>query len=987
MESIIILLMVAFTKENPVSRVQNTAGRILCITFCILYPEFCFSVQALAGGQPWEMTREEPASGGLRFRLTNTVFAHIKDYYIDFHNLAATEVVGDALRGIEGMAPNLKIDVREKEVLVQLGGSTKTFDTVGIKNWLVLRELLKEILTFVESSGSTTDNKGNCPLSTPELEYATLNGILNSFDPYSRLYRPEDLERIKNLGSGSFMGLGMEVEFKEGFLTVTYLHKDSPAHEAGLQLGDRIVEIEGEGTRNMGLTEALGRMSGPQGTSITLSVWRSAVSNSPIKKQGHSHQSGRAAPDGGGQILSFTLKTERIEPEPAEWALLEGGRATSDSSGDAPNYGLGYIKLKGFQEGAFYSMVKAIRGLEEVGGLKGLVLDLRNNYGGVMEEIINVADLFLPDGIITIKTRTGEVMPEFVTARPSGRVEEACPIVVLMDGGSASGAEILSATLRDNGRALLVGEQTFGKACIQQVFRLHGRHTLKLTTAKYFTPGGEYINLRGLTPDILLVPIKVEGDKTALTCRTHYAQATGAGLKPAPTGDNGEGMAHRDPIILCYLERKEVVGPPPPVEYASGSKAAPVSGFQKDFQIQLAKNLLKAVLSNGNRASLGVVKEYQAEEDSRIVKALESRKIDWSTGATEGIPVSVASLAIDKEEVEAGDTVTLTLSVENRGEYPLFRVLAEGISGNPTLNGLEFPMGKVEPGKKVSHSLKIKVPDDSLDRHDEIVLRFTEDNGFPPADIVDWVTIWAHPTPLFAYSCQLPRVQTVSASGGPGIDKAVSASDGPAKKTGKETELLLKVKNIGHGVSHRNVVVLKGDEEAGVTVLKGRQELGVLKPGEEREVKLAFTFTPPGVGPLPTTARPLRLLITDILLGAQLSARLPLQTQYPIGTGQEERGTEEVSGLPPSIILQNAVLLATEWFVELSFTARDDRHPEGAYVLVNERKVFFGYNPEPTPEHTFTASLPITRGPNLVRIVAYDDQGLSTEKAFVITGR
>jgi len=423
------------------------------------------------------------------------------------------------------------------------------------------------------------------------------------------------------------------------------------------------------------------------------------------------------------------------------------------------------------------------------------------------------------------------------------------------------------------------------------------------------------------------------------------------------------------------------------VEYASGSKAAPVSGFQKDFQIQLAKNLLKAVLSNGNRASLGVVKEYQAEEDSRIVKALESRKIDWSTGATEGIPVSVASLAIDKEEVEAGDTVTLTLSVENRGEYPLFRVLAEGISGNPTLNGLEFPMGKVEPGKKVSHSLKIKVPDDSLDRHDEIVLRFTEDNGFPPADIVDWVTIWAHPTPLFAYSCQLPRVQTVSASGGPGIDKAVSASDGPAKKTGKETELLLKVKNIGHGVSHRNVVVLKGDEEAGVTVLKGRQELGVLKPGEEREVKLAFTFTPPGVGPLPTTARPLRLLITDILLGAQLSARLPLQTQYPIGTGQEERGTEEVSGLPPSIILQNAVLLATEGFVELSFTARDDRHPEGAYVLVNERKVFFGYNPEPTPEHTFTASLPITRGPNLVRIVAYDDQGLSTEKAFVITGR
>ncbi|HHT9154395.1 MAG TPA: S41 family peptidase [Candidatus Tripitaka sp. YC43] len=976
MESIIILPMVAFGKNSTLNLAgsMRRTGFMVSTVYCLVLTAYCLlPIPVQAGGQPWEMTREESASGGLRFRLTNTVFAHIKDYYIDFHNLAAVEVLGDALRGIEGMAPNLKIDVREKEVLVQLGGSIKTFDTVGIKNWLVLRELLKEILTFVESGGSATDNKGNCPLSTPELEYAALNGILNSFDPYSRLYRPEDLERIKNLGSGSFMGLGMEVEFKEGFLTVTYLHKDSPAHEAGLQLGDRIVEIEGESTKNMGLTEALGRMSGPQGTSITLSVWRPAVSNLPIKKQGHSHQSGRAAADEGGQILSFTLKIERIEPEPAEWALLEGGRATSDSRGDAPNDGLGYIKLKGFQEGAFYSMVKAIRGLEEVGGLKGLVLDLRNNYGGVMEEIINVADLFLPDGIITIKTRTGEVMPEFVTARPSGRVEEACPIVVLMDGGSASGAEILSATLRDNGRALLVGEQTFGKACIQQVFRLHGRHTLKLTTAKYFTPGGEYINLRGLTPDVLLVPIKVAGaasggptsrDKTTLARRARYAHS-----------DNGDGTTHPTPTVLCYLEREEAAGPPPPVEYASGSKAAPIGGFQKDFQIQLAKNLLKAILSDDDRAPLEVIKKYQAEEDRRIVKTLESRKIDWSTGATEGIPVSVASLAIDKEEVEAGDTVTLTLSVENRGEYPLFRVLAEGISGNPALNGLEFPMGKVEPGKKVSHSLKIKVPDDSLDRHDEIALRFSEDNGFPPADIVDWVTIWAHPTPLFAYSCQLPRVQ------------AVSASDVPAKKTGKETELLLKVKNVGHGVSHRNVVELKGDEEAGVTVLKGRQELGVLKPGEEREVKFAFTFTPPGGGTLPTTTRPLRLLITDLLLGAQLSARLPLQTQYPVGTGQEERGTEEVSGLPPSIILQNAVLLAGEGFVELSFTARDDHHPEGAYVLVNERKVFFGHNPEPTPEHTFTTSLPITRGPNLVRIVAYDDQGLSTEKAFVITGR
>lgn len=837
---------------------------------------------AIAGGQPWEVPKEADPPP---FRLTNIVFAHIKDYYIDFHNLVAMEILRNALGAVEDTVPNLNIDVSPEKVLVQLDNSTKTFDTIGVGNWLVLRELLKDVITFIES-------RGNCPLSTPELEYAALNGILSSFDPYSRLYRPEDMGRIRTLGSGSFVGLGIEVEFKDGFLTVMHIYKDSPADKAGLQLGDRIVEIEGESTKNMGLAEALSRMNGHQDTTLTLSVWRS------------------------GQIQSFTLKRGRIELEPAERSLLEEG--------------IGHIKLKGFEEGAFYSMVKAVRGLEDAGGLKGLVLDLRNNYGGVMEEIIKVAELFLPSGIITIKTRAGEKLPEFVTAHPSGRAEEACPIIVLMDEGSASGAEILAATLRDNGRAMLVGGQTFGKACIQQVFRLHGRYALKLTTARYFTPKGEYINLKGLTPDILLVPIKVEKDKTTLS---HLVQnAEGLSVKIEKPTDSSSGRL----AVLCYLER----------EKGEHDSSEP----QKDFQIQLARHLLKATLSGGWQSALKAVKEYQKEEDREIVKALNSRKIDWSVGPTEGIPVSVASLSIDKEEVEAGDTITFTLSVENRGEGPLYRVLAKSVSGNPIFNGMEFPIGMVGPGKKVSYSLKVKVPDDSLDREDEIVLKFTEDNGFPPPDIVAWVIVWAHPTPLFAYSYWPPQIQI-----------------------GQETTLSLRVKNIGNGVSHRNVLVLKGDEEAGMVILKGRQELGVLKPGEEREVKLSFTLADTF-----KRLKPLKILITDLLLGTQLSTRLPLQWG---------RDTEEIFALPPSIILKSATLLAMEGFVELVFTARDDQLLEGAYVMVNEHKAFFRYNPEPTTEHTFTASLQIAKGPNLVRIVAYDDQGLSTEKAFVITGR
>ncbi len=866
---------------------------LVYLRFLVVIGVTVFSSPLSAGGRPWDMPEEEPIS---RFRLTNTVFSHISNYYVDFHNLIAVEVLRDALRAVEEVLPNLKIDISTGGVLVKLNGSLKVFDVAGIEIWLVLRERIKEIITFIESGG-------NCTLGLTELEYMALNGILSGFDPYSRVYRPEDLERIRSLGSGSFVGLGMEVELKEGYVTIVNLYKNTPAYRVGLQIGDRIIEIEGESARSMALTEALSRLNGPQGTSVTLSVWRD------------------------GQIHSFTVDRERIEVELAEWEVLEEG--------------LGYIKLKSFQEGAFYSMVKAVRALEEAGGLKGLVLDLRNNYGGVMEEIIKVAELFLPSGVITIKTRTGEKLPEFITARPSERPEERCPIVILVDDGSASGAEILSSALRDNGRGLLVGARTFGKACIQQVFRFEGGYTLKLTTAKYFTPKGEYINLKGIPPDILFIPIKLEKDKTTLV---HYARESLSGDKRSKApGESPSGRVG----VLCCLEK------------GGHGQDSP----QKDLQVQLARGIFKAIPFKGEgaystitaqnwydwlcHASNDVVKRYQEAEDKKIVRSLESMKIDWSIGPPEGLPNSIASLYIDKEEVEAGGTVTLTASVENRGEFPIYRVLARADSGNPIFNGLEFPIGRVRPGERAQYSLKVKVPEDSFDRQDEIVLRFTEGNGFPPTDVVQWITVWAHPTPLFACDYSLLQPQA-----------------------GQQAELFLRVKNIGQGTSNKNVVVLKG---AGIKILQGRQELGMLRPGEEKVVKL--TFTPLDV--VQKNKYNLRILITDLVLGTQLPVRLTLS----------EGAAHEVSCQPPVISLQKAVLVANEGFVDLAFVAKDDRGLQGACVAVNDRKVFFGYNPQASPEYTFSPILHINRGPNLVKIIAYDEQGLSSEKAFIITGR
>ncbi|HHT9118099.1 MAG TPA: S41 family peptidase [Candidatus Hypogeohydataceae bacterium YC38] len=966
-----------------------------------------------------------PSPGLLKFQLVNTVFAYISRYYIDFKSLEAGGVMKDALEGVDRIAPNVMATVEPNRVKVRINGMEEAFGLGEINTWADLRDLLKEVLDFIESSGQ-------CPVPLPELEYAALNGILTAFDPYSKLYHPKDFERVKALGSSSFIGLGIEVEFREGFLTVTQLYEGSPAQKSGLRLGDRIIEVEGDSTRHMSLTSVLSRLGGPLASSVTLSVLRD------------------------GEIKGFCLKRDKIEFKSVETRLLQGR--------------IGYLRIKAFQEGTFQATLKGLESLKSSVVLKGLILDLRDNYGGVMEEIVQVADLFLPMGIVSIKLSQGEGMPEFIRARSSGNWEEGCPIVVLIDEGSASGAEIVASALKENGRGLVMGEESFGKACIQQVFALKARYALKLTTAKYFTPLGRYIQSVGLAPDVLLIPIKAGEKGTTMTRRTHYLNEglVRARVKRPPNKEEPRAT-------LVYLE--EGLDRPEGLSLQKG----------EDYQIQLATRLLEEGFSGGRvdwETSSKVLRRGQMEEERKLVGALERLRIDWSTGPTEGMPSPVASLSLGREhpEVEAGERIEITATVENKGDGTLYRVLGRSSSANPRFDGLEFPIGRVGPGSKVSHTLKVDIPEDSLDRQDEIVVKFREDNGYAPPDLPVWVTTWARPAPLFAYSYRV-----LDGEGGDGLIQR-----------GEDVELALLIKNVGEGSSKETVVVLR-DIGAAVTpsviaseakqsgllrgfaprndadslghaeavpmeklvLHKARVELGELRPGQVSVARFGLSVgkgvpsSAPeerrkGVGDTLVSLAPLErrntleleVIMTDLTLGTQLYSRLKLPVvelhssgtacrvgaaglkpcvtpfksskldhynstmkglaSYLEGAGQallilkqvqETEGQAEgvapepiLACRPPTIILKDAVLLAKAGTLKLSFILRDD-HVEGAYVTVNDSKVFFKYSSRHAKESTFTAELPIGKGPNIVRVVGYDDQGLSTEKPFVITGR
>ncbi len=930
-------------------------------------------------------TVDVPDQGGLlKGQLVNAVFACIGRYYIDFNRLKVHEVLSDAMKGVERAVPNVMVSVDTHAARVQIDGTDEVFGIGGVEYWADLRDLLKEILHFIESSGK-------CPVTYRELEYAALSDILSGFDPYCKLYQPRDFERAENLGASSFVGLGMDVEFREGSLAIIKIYENSSAHRAGLQPGDRIIEIDGESARKMSLREALQRLAGPEGTNVAVSI----VRNSYIK--------------------TYTLRRQRVEVQNVTTVLLEGD--------------IGYIRIGNFQDGTFETVVKALEGLKKEANLNGLVIDFRGNYGGVMDEIIRVGDLLLSSGVLNIKVSTGKGYPDFVRARPSGNREERYPLVVLIDEGSASGSEILAAAFKENGRAIVMGEQSFGKACIQQIFVLKGKYAVKLTTARYYTPHGRYIQFVGLAPDVLLIPIRVDRDNPTLTRRVHYLN---------------EGL------IRARIERP--VGEEKPaasLAYFDENPSAKRPGPESNYEVQLAMRLIEEGALSGGVVRWDVcervLRRAQKEEEKKIVKALEGQGIDWSSGLPEGTPSPLARINLDKEinEVDAGEPIYFIVSVENLGDGALYRVLGRSSSTNPVFDGLEFPIGQIEPDRSGSYMLKVVVPEDSLDRRDEVVIKFTEDNGFAPDDLVAWVTTWAQLTPVFAYSYKI-----LTGAGG--------KDDGLIKR-GEQVELVLTVKNIGEGDSKDTVVMLRPLDPGGIAIHNPRVGLGMLGAREEETVKFGLA-----VGDTSPDRLELEVVIADLNLGINLFSKLLLpierahinvaaysgtlrvsgdgakvyggrsetspaltpliadsiirsdgrvndwfrvpltggfygwvnvrdvgEVSYNDGRMKDEQGITPVSFLPfrpPVITLREGVLTARRGNVDLKFHVEDDQDVRAVYVMVNDVKVFYEYNKNRTSECDFTAELPIAKGLNLVRIVAYDDQGLATEKPFVITG-
>jgi carboxyl-terminal processing protease len=307
------------------------------------------------------------------------------------------------------------------------------------------------------------------PVDDHQLLQAAIRGMVSSLDPYSEFLDGDDYDDIKISSSGEYSGVGIEVSMQDEQVVVISPIEGSPAALAGIRSGDVIVTIDGIAVNPMSLADTIGRMRGKEGTSVSIGVER----------------------DGSPEPLVFSVKRQRVE--------LHNVRS------DLPEPGFGYLRIAQFSESTGEEATTAVLALRKQNGapLKGLVLDLRDNPGGVLEAGVAVADAFLDSGVIvTAKGRTPE--SNFEMDATPGDILAGAPIVVLVNGGSASAAEIVAGALKDNQRATLMGRTTFGKGSVQTVIPLSAESALKLTTSLYYTPSGASINHKGIAPDIEL---------------------------------------------------------------------------------------------------------------------------------------------------------------------------------------------------------------------------------------------------------------------------------------------------------------------------------------------------------------------------------------------------------------------------------------------------------------------------------------------------
>ena len=392
-------------------------------------------------------------------------------------------------------------------------------------------------------------------INDQQLIEAAINGMLSSLDPHSSYLNAKNFRDLQTQMRGEFGGLGIEVTMENGLVKVVSPIDDTPAARAGIKPNDFIVQIDGEPVQGLSLNEAVEKMRGPVNSDIKLNIRRE-----------------------GRDVFDVKLTRANIKIQSVK-SHLEGGD-------------VGYIRITSFNEQSDVGLINAFKTLKQQAGdkLVGYVLDLRNNPGGLLEQAVSVSNAFIDKGeIVSIRGRKVQSAQRF-NAQPDKDLSGGLPVVVLINGGSASASEIVAGALQDHHRAVLMGTRSFGKGSVQTIVELSDHSAMRLTTARYYTPSGRSIQGKGIDPDIVVEAAKIE--RVASGDTRHEADLRGALSNPdVKPGDKSKTPG---PSSQAKPDQSTTTAQPDAKPESPTTDAA-LMGSDQDYQLSRALDLLRGV--------------------------------------------------------------------------------------------------------------------------------------------------------------------------------------------------------------------------------------------------------------------------------------------------------------------------------------------------------------------------------------------------------
>ncbi|MFI5322365.1 MAG: MXAN_5808 family serine peptidase [Thermodesulfobacteriota bacterium] len=729
--------------------------------------------------------------------ITDAVMQYVKRYYVDKSVIDPKNMLILGLGRMEQIVDQVMVNFpngeKSTKFEVQVVEDKAEFDLSNVQSLDDVTDRLEQVFEFVSPHLSSNNPKLN------DIEYAVLDQMLNSLDPHSGIIAPQVYKEFMIETEGSFGGLGIVIGVRNGELTVISPIEGTPAYNAGIKPNDKIVQIENESTINMSLIEAVNKLRGPKGTEVSIHVMR----------------------EGFSEPKEFKMMRDIIEIQSVETFQLDNG--------------IEYLRIRDFQKNTLDSIIQDFN-KDGATNPKGIIIDLRGNPGGLLDQAERISDLFLTNGVI-VTTKIGNTAKRYHANDKDQKFNGK--IVVLVDSGSASASEIVSGALKNNNRAIIVGERTFGKGTVQQIFDLNDGSALKLTIAQYLTPGDISIQDVGVTPDIMLHPSIITKD----TIVFHPNSDNQLVEKPwkKKEAKNQKRVLEQPEYSITYLDdntapktnKGDQDDSPTPEEALSREEKR--KKLDKDFYVTLARQIINKSTVPQRTESLGEIKgeitKISKSEEDNIVDKWKLMGVDWSYIKTKPEKPSISvKVTPGNPKANAGNKLEINVEVENTGREPLYRLMATTESVNQVFDDKELIFGKLMPGEKRSWKTTFDIPKWTLTREDNVSLKFEDATKSQIPNFKFTADTYGLRRPLYSFNYEIVDDGKFGSNGnGDGIPEP-----------GEIIALHTKVKNIGQGPSEKTILTLKNNSGDKIYLEKGREEFKNLAPGETREA--TFTF-------------------------------------------------------------------------------------------------------------------------------------------------